>query len=199
MPIIGPKPDENKFETLTLLTPACRFINMSWTVVASSFHSMSQNLYKMFQNIWKAFCHRKWYLLYKNIANMISPMKFDVTESYSSFKDNITEYCRTDISLGPLVLSSSNGLHLKCLTGALFLRAHPFDRLRHPSVSPKVPRNLRFVNTVLEECYMKEYLGSPQYNLKRDRILQGRHERARRRQQALNSWKRLLRIASGAD
>ena len=94
----------------------------------------------------------------------------------------ITEYCRSDISLGPLVLSSSNSLHLKCLTGALFLRAHPFDRLRHPSVSPKVPRNLRFVNTVLEECYMKEYVGSPQYNLKRDRILQRRHERARRRQ-----------------
>ena len=88
MPIIGPKPDENKFETLTLLTPACRFINMSWTVVASSFHSMSQNLYKMFQNIWKAFCHRKWYLLYKNIANMISPMKFDVTEYYSSLSLN---------------------------------------------------------------------------------------------------------------
>ena len=80
MPIIGPKPDENKFETLTLLTPACRFINMSWTVVASSFHSMSQNLYKMFQNIWKAFCHRKWY--------MTSPMKFDVTEYYSSLSLN---------------------------------------------------------------------------------------------------------------
>ena len=77
----------------------------------------------------------------------------------------ITEYCRSDISLGPLVLSSSNGLHLKCLTGALFLRAHPFDRLRHPSVSPKVPRNLRSVNTLLEECYMKEYVGSPQYKL----------------------------------
>ena len=85
----------------------------------------------------------------------------------------ITEYCRSDISLGPLVLSSSNGLHLKCLTGALFLRAHPFDRLRHPSVSPKVPRNLRFVNTVLEECYMKEYVGSPQYNLI---LLEERHE-----------------------
>ena len=98
----------------------------------------------------------------------------------------ITEYCRSDISLGPLVLSSSNSLHLKCLTGALFLRSHLFDRLRHPSISPKVPRNLRFVNTVLEECYIWKstlaVLIISWYYLKRGRILQGRHERARRRQ-----------------
>ena len=112
----------------------------------------------------------------------------------------ITEYCRSDISLGPLVLSSSNGLHLKCLTGALFLRAHPFDRLRHPSVSPKVPRSLRFVNTVLEECYVKEYVGSPQYNLILLEERQNTSEEAweSTKTAAPNSWKRLLRVASGA-
>ena len=88
MPIIGPKPNENKFEILTLLTPACRFINMSWTVVASSFHSMSQNLYKMFQK------YLKRVLSQKMIPFVQKYSKYDITKEVT----DVTEYC-SSISL----------------------------------------------------------------------------------------------------
>ena len=174
MPIIGPKPNENKFETLTLLTPACRFINMSWTVVASSFHDMSQNLYKMFQNIWKAFCHRKWY--------MTSPMKFDVTEYYSSLSLN---------TAGPtfrwalwysqaLMVSTSSAWLAHYFSARTLLTACGI-----PVFHQRFPGAWGLWTLCLKSAMWKStlaVLNITWYYLKRDRILQRRHERARRRQ-----------------
>ena len=174
MPIIGPKPNENKFETLTLLTPACRFINMSWTVVASGFHSMSQNLYKMFQNIWKAFCHRKWY--------MTSPMKFDVTEYYSSLSLN---------TAGPtfrwalwysqaLMVSTSSAWLAHYFSARTLLTACGI-----PVFHQRFPGTWGLWTLCFKSAIWKStlaVLNITWYYLKRDRILQRRHERARRRQ-----------------
>ena len=180
MPIIGPKPDENKFETLTLLTPACRFINMSWTVVASSFHSMSQNLYKMFQNIWKAFCHRKWY--------MTSPMKFDVTEYYSSLSLN---------TAGPtfrwalwysqaLMVSTSSAWLAHYFSARTLLTACGI-----PVFHQRFPGTWGLWTLCLKSAMWKStlaVLNITWYYLKRGT-----------KTAAPNSWKRLLRVASGAD
>ena len=180
MPIIGPKPNENKFETLTLLTPACRFINMSWTVVASSFHDMSQNLYKMFQNIWKAFCHRKWY--------MTSPMKFDVTEYYSSLSLN---------TAGPtfrwalwysqaLMVSTSSAWLAHYFSARTLLTACGI-----PVFHQRFPGAWGLWTLCLKSAMWKStlaVLNITWYYLKRGT-----------KTAAPNSWKRLLWIASGAD
>ena len=183
MPIIGPKPDENKFETLTLLTPACRFINMSWTVVASSFHSMSQNLYKMFQK------YLKRVLSQKMIPFVQKYSKYDITKEVT----DVTEYC-SSISLntaGPtsrwalwysqaLMVSTSSAWLAHYFSARTLLTACGI-----PVFHQRFPGAWGLWTLCLKSAMWKStlaVLNITWYYLKRDRILQRRHERARRRQ-----------------
>ena len=152
----------------------------------------------MFQNIWKVFCHRKWYLLYKNIANMISPMKFDVTEYYSSLSLNTAgPTFRWDLWYSQALMVSTSSAWLAHYFSARTL----LTACGIPVFHQRFPGTWGLWTHCLKSAIWKStsvVLNISWYYLKRDRILQRRHERARRWQQALNSWKRLLRIASGA-
>ena len=189
MPIIGPKPDENKFETLTLLTPACRFINMSWTVVASSFHSMSQNLYKMFQK------YLKRVLSQKMIPFVQKYSKYDITKEVT----DVTEYC-SSISLntaGPtsrwalwysqaLMVSTSSAWLAHYFSARTLLTACGI-----PVFHQRFPGAWGLWTLCLKSAMWKStlaVLNITWYYLKRGT-----------KTAAPNSWKRLLWIASGAD